>query len=269
MGVSGLTSVVPQPHSSPLSRPEPQPGVFSVGPVTGAEQGQYTCLYQISRGGHLQNSTVSNVVQVTVTDLLPTPSLVLHQQSDVWHLLCGGSSSYPGAVFSLYLEDHALPVTSYQAKVTQHQAMFSVPVQDTPVALYQCEYSVLLGREWSKSERSPLLSVSQDSSYPPTNDGAGVDWPLVVGSLSAVVLFLCAVALLIVVLHRKVKAAAEAKKEREGAQFWTQVHGKDHIVDLTLRRSSLTSQDWTSAHSESRSLWNPLSTFTAPNIPNY
>lgn len=268
----GLSSVAPQPQSSPLSSSEPQPGVFSVGPVTGAEQGQYTCLYQISRGGRLLNSTVSNMVQVTVTDLLPTPSLVLQKQSDVWHLLCGGSPSYPGAVFSLYLADRSLPVDSYQAKVTQHQAVFSVPVQDTPVALYQCEYSVLLGREWSKSERSPSLSVSQDSGYAPEQDPVGVDWPLIVGSLSAVVLFLCAVALLVVVLHRKVKAAAEAKKEREGAQFWTQVHGKDHIVDLTLRRSSFTSQDWGSGHSESASranLWNPLSTFTTPIVPNY
>lgn len=266
----GLKSIGPQPQSSPLSSAEPQPGVFRVGPVTGAEQGRYTCLYQISRGGHVQNSTVSNVVQVTVTDLLPTPSLVLQQQSDIWHLLCGGSPSYPGAVFSLYLADRALPVASYQAKVTQHQAVFSVPVQNTPVALYQCEYSVLLGREWSKSERSPSLSVSQDS-HAPTKD-ADVDWPLIVGSLSAVVLFVCAAALLIVVLHKKVKAAAAAKKEREGAQFWTKVHGKDHVVDLTLRRSSFTSQDWTSGHSESASrsnLWNPVSTFTTPIVPNY
>ncbi|KAJ0032979.1 hypothetical protein NQD34_000086 [Periophthalmus magnuspinnatus] len=152
----GLTAVVPRAQSGLLLSPEPQPGVFSVGPVTGAEQGRYTCLYQVSRGGELHNSTVSNIVQVTVTDLLPTPSLVLDQQSDVWHLLCRGSPAYPGALFSLYVLDRALPVASYQAKVTQHQAVFSVPVQDSAVTLYQCEYSVLLGREWSKSEREPV-----------------------------------------------------------------------------------------------------------------
>ncbi|XP_072319279.1 uncharacterized protein [Eucyclogobius newberryi] len=267
----GFTSVAPQAQSRPLSSPEPQPGVFSVGPVTGAEQGQYTCLYQVNRGGVLRNSTVSNMVQVTVTDLLPTPSLLLQQQSDVWHLLCRGSAAFPGAVFSLCLLNQAQPVETHQAKVTQHQVIFSVPVQDSPVALYQCEYSVLLGRRWSKSERSLPLSISQGNSSVPTSVSSGVDWPLVLGSLSAVVLFFCPLALIFVVLHRKMKAAAEAKKKREEAQFWTQVHGKDHVVDLPLQRSSFTSQDWTThTASASRSqLWNPLSTFTTPIVPNY
>ncbi|KAK7929956.1 hypothetical protein WMY93_006351 [Mugilogobius chulae] len=208
----GLTPVAPQAQSSPLSGPEPQPGVFNVGPVTGAEQGQYTCIYQLSRGGALQNSTVSNMIQVTVTDLLPTPSLILQQKSDVWHLLCRGSPAYPGAVF-----------------------------------LFTCRTVLHL---WKSS---------------------GVDWPLILGSLSAAVLFLCSLALIILVLHRKMKAAAEAKRKREEAQFWTHVHGKDHVVDLTLQRSSFTSQDWTSSNTESASraqLWNPLSTFTTI-VQNY
>lgn len=268
-----MTSIVPQPQSSQVTIPKSQPGVFNVGPVTGAEQGQYSCLYQINMGGgRLLNSTVSNVVHVTVKDLLPTPTLVLKQQSDVWQLLCRGWPSYPGALFSLYLEDHEHPVTTHRTTVTQHQAVFSVPVQDTPVARYQCDYRVLLEREWSNSERSPALLVSQGSSSTPTTVSSGVDWPLVLGSLSAVVLFLCSMVLITVVLHRKVKAAAEAEKKRVEAQFWTHVHGKDHIVDLTLRRGSFTSQDWTSGHTESGSQYqmrNPVSTFTSPIINHY
>lgn len=95
------------------------------------------------------------------SDLLPTPTLVQQQQSDVWHLLCKGSPAYPGAVFSLYLGDHVLPVNVQKAKITEHQVVFPVPVQDTAVAVYQCEYSVLLGMEWSISGRSPPLLVSQ------------------------------------------------------------------------------------------------------------
>lgn len=34
-------------------------------------------------------------------------------------------------------------------------------------------------------------------------DVSGVDWPLILGSFSAVVLFLCSVALVAVVAHRK------------------------------------------------------------------
>lgn len=268
----GMASIIPQPQFSQVSISEPQPGVFSVGPVTGGEQGQYCCIYQIRSRGGLVNSSVSNMVYVTVTDLLPTPTLVQQQQSDVWHLLCKGSPAYPGAVFSLYLGDHVLPVTVQKAKITQHQVVFPVPVQDTAVAVYQCEYSVLLGIEWSISGRSPPLLVSQGGSATPSTDSSGVDWPLVLGSLSAGVLFLCSVALSVVVLHRKVKAVAEAKKKREEARFWTRVHDKDHVVDLTLRRASFTSQDWTSGHTEAASrsqLWNPFSTFTAPISPNY
>ncbi|XP_070684219.1 uncharacterized protein [Pempheris klunzingeri] len=269
---TGATSIVLQPQASQVSNPEPQPGVFTVGPVRGGEEGKYTCLYQITKKRGLVNSTVSNMVQITVTDALPVPTLVLQQQTDVWHLLCTGSPAYPGAVFSLYLADNELPVASHHATLIHHQATFPVPVQDTPMALYQCQYSVLLGRKWSSSERSLSLAVTRGNPPPSSPDLSGVDWPLVLGSFSAVVLFLCSVALVAVVAHRKVKAAAEEKKKRQEAQFWTQVHAKDHVVDLTLRRTSFATQEWASAdtttETASRSpLWNSLSTFTTPIHP--
>lgn len=93
--------------------------------------------------------------------MLPVPTLVLQQQTDIWHLLCTGSPAYPGAVFSLYLADKDLPVATYHAKVIHHEAAFPVPVQDTSVASYQCLYSVLLGRKWSDSERSLPLAVTK------------------------------------------------------------------------------------------------------------
>ncbi|XP_008274794.1 uncharacterized protein LOC103353533 isoform X2 [Stegastes partitus] len=240
-----VTSVTPQSLAGQVSNSEPQPGVFTVGPVRGGEEGEYTCLYQINGKRALVNSTVSNVVQVTIT----------------------GSPAYPGAVFSLYLADNKLPVATYTAKIIHHQAVFPVPVQDTPVALYQCQYSVQLGRKWSNSEQSLPLTVIRGTSSQSSPDSSGVDWPLVLGSFSAVVLFLCSLALVVVVVHRKVKAAAEEKKKRQEAQFWTQLHAKDHIVDLTLRRASFTSQEWDSGETGSASrshLWNPLSTFTTP-----
>ncbi|XP_060940886.1 uncharacterized protein LOC133018522 [Limanda limanda] len=264
----GATPVILQPRSSLVSSSEPQAGVFNVGPVKGGEDGEYTCIYQVTRKRQLVNSTVSNVVQVTVTaDVLPLPTLDLHQQTDVWHLLCTGSPAYPGAVFSLYLADNELPVATHQAKVFQHQASFPVPVQDSLMVLYQCQYSVFLGKTWSNSQRSRPLSVIKGDPTPPSPGVSAVDWPLVLGSFSAVVLFLCSVALVVVVAHRKVKAAAEKKKTREEAQFWTQVHSKDHVVDLTLRRSGFTSQDCINGDTATASrapLWNSLSTFTAP-----
>ncbi|GAA6232344.1 uncharacterized protein LOC108875907 isoform X1 [Lates japonicus] len=267
---TGATSVILQPQASQVSGPEPQPGVFIVGPVNGGEEGEYTCIYQVSRRRQLVNSTVSNMVQVTITDVLPLPTLVLQQQTDIWHLLCTGSPAYPGAVFSLYQVDKESPIASHPAKVILHQATFPLPVQDAPLVLYQCQYSVLLGKIWSDSERSLPLAVTRGISTPSSSDLLGMDWPLVLGSFAAVVLFLSSAVLVVVAAHRKAKATAEKKRKREEAQFWTQVHAKDHVVDLTLRRASYTSQEWTSGDTEtfSRSpFWNPLSTFTTPSHP--
>ncbi|XP_056264817.1 uncharacterized protein LOC130189856 isoform X2 [Pseudoliparis swirei] len=269
---TGSASVTHQPRASRLSNPEPQPGVFSVGPVRGGEEGEYTCIYQITKRKALVNSTVSNVVQITITDALPVPTLVLQQQTDVWHLLCTGSPAYPGAVFSLYLADYELPVSTQHAVMINHHVTIPVPVQDTPLALYQCQYDVLLGGKWSKSERSLPLAVTKGIPPPSSTDLSGVDWPLVLGSFATVVLFLCSVALVVVVARRKVKAAAEEEKKRQDAQFWTQVHAKDHVVELTLRRTSFTSEEWASLditpETASRSpLWNSHSTFTTPIHP--
>nr|XP_019939408.1 PREDICTED: uncharacterized protein LOC109627358 [Paralichthys olivaceus] len=230
----------------------------------------FCCLYRNSGGSYSAFSPYLKLEHQKVylpPDKLPLPTLVLHQQTDVWHLLCTGSPAYPGAVFSLYLADNELPVATHHAKVIQHQATFPVPVQDSPVVLYQCQYSVLLGKTWSNSERSRPLSVIKGVPPPSSPGLSGVDWPLVLGSLSAVVLFLCSVALVVVAAHRTVKATAEKKKTREQAQFWTRVHAKDHVVDLTLRRSSITSQEWINGGTETTSrspLWNSLSTFTTP-----
>uniref|UniRef100_UPI0037E9C91E uncharacterized protein n=1 Tax=Semicossyphus pulcher TaxID=241346 RepID=UPI0037E9C91E len=264
------TSIIQQPQASRVPNTEPQPGLFTVGPVRGGEEGEYTCLYQITKKRGLVNSTVSNAVHITIKDPLPVPTLDLQQQTDVWHLLCRGSAAYPGAVFSLYLADSESPVDTQHATLFEHQVTFPVPVQDTPLASYQCQYSVLLGGAWSHSEHSLPFAVTRGPFPPPSSpDALAVDWPLVLGSFSAVVLFLCSLALVVVVALRKVKAAAEEKKKRQEAQFWTQVHAKDHVVDLTLRRTSLTSQGWASADATretgSRSpLWSSMSTFTTP-----
>ncbi|XP_029906057.1 uncharacterized protein LOC115358291 [Myripristis murdjan] len=267
--VTGETSMVVHPQAMQVSNSKAQPGAFSVGPVTGGEGGSYACIYQITRRRTLINSTISNMVHISITDLLPVPTLTLQQQKGVWHLLCSGSPAYPGAVFTLYLAGNKIPVASHHAPFTHYQAFFPMPVQDAPSAQYQCQYSALLGKEWSSSEYSLPLAVSIGNTTTAAPGLPAVDWPLVLGSFSAVVLFFCAVALVVVVAHRKVQAAADEKKKRKEAQFWTQVHSKDHVVDLTLRRDSFSSQGWAnegrSAETASRSpLWNPLSTFTNP-----
>lgn len=64
---TGETSVIPAPPARQASNLEPLPGVFSVGPVSGQEEGEYTCIYQVSRERGQINSTVSNKVRITIT----------------------------------------------------------------------------------------------------------------------------------------------------------------------------------------------------------
>lgn len=105
--------------------------------------------------------TVALMYCCMFTDLLPKPTLVLQQQKEVWHLLCAGSPSYPGGVYSLYLGTDQLPVATHSVASTHHQVTFSVPVQDMSAGLYQCQYSVLLGKKWSHSDRSFPLVITR------------------------------------------------------------------------------------------------------------
>ncbi|MED6273934.1 hypothetical protein CHARACLAT_011343 [Characodon lateralis] len=221
----------------------------------------YCCLYKNQEGLF---SLFSPYLQLKQKGVLPVPSLVLQQQTDVWHLLCTGSPAYPGSMFSLYVAGNEFPVATYHAKALQHQVTFPVPVQDSPVTFYQCQYTALLGSMWSTSKRSAPVALTTGMSPPSSK---GVDWPLVLGSFFAAVLFLCSLVFVVVLAKRKVKSAAEEKKRRQQAQFWTKVHAQDHIVDLTLRSTSFTSQEWACRDTEApsrSSLWNPLSTFTTP-----
>ncbi|KAM9818770.1 uncharacterized protein LOC133151635 isoform X1 [Syngnathus typhle] len=258
-------SVSSQHHDVGVSKLESQAGVFSVGPVKRGEGGEYACIYRTAIAGDIFNSTLSNKIRITVRDDLPVPTLVLQRDKLVWHMLCTGSPAYPGPVFTLYLLDRQLPVASQHAHLTSHKITFPVPVQDTLVASYQCQYSILLGGKWIYSERSRPLAISKGLPSPSPADVSSVDWPLILGSLSTVVLFLCSLGLLVVVVLKKVKAAADEKKRRLEAKFWTRVHAKDPVVDLTLRCPSVTSQEWASGDTTARSpLWNSHTTFTNP-----
>ncbi|XP_041723384.1 uncharacterized protein LOC121554013 isoform X2 [Coregonus clupeaformis] len=242
------------PQASLASRSTAQTGAFRLGPVRGGEGGSYTCLYQVTvpcQGP--TNSTASHPVLVTVTELLPVPTLSLQRQAGEWALVCTGSPAFPGARFSLYQLGSSFPDATRSAPVTRHRALFalsSLPAQDGPLSdQYQCQYSALLGAEWSHSERSPPLAVSRviekTTTSPPSSPGlTGVDWPLVVGSLSALVLVITAMVGMGVAVQRKVKAMAEEKRKREGALLWAKLHSGDHVLDLTLKRVSITSQEW-------------------------
>ncbi|KAM9491705.1 uncharacterized protein ACWYII_003797 isoform 2-T2 [Salvelinus alpinus] len=272
-----MGSSMVHPQASLVSHSTAKTGAFHLGPVRGGEGGSYTCLYQVTvpRQGPA-NSTASHPVLVTVTELLPVPTLSLQSQAGEWALVCTGSPAFPGARFSLYHLGSTFPDATRSAPATRHRALFplsSLPAQDGPLSdHYQCQYSSLLGAEWSHSERSPLLAVprviDKTTISPPSSPGlTGVDWPLVLGCLSVVVLFFIVLVGVGVAVQRKVKVIAEEKRKREGALLWAKLHSGDHVLDLTLKRVSITSQEWGNDDSAAETAfsrsppWRTLSTF--------
>ncbi|KAG7491596.1 hypothetical protein MATL_G00005310 [Megalops atlanticus] len=239
---------------------------FDVGPVRGEEGGFYTCLYQVTLPEH---------------ELLPAPTLSLGQDpKDEFRkvLECTGSPSYPGAQFSLLHVASSLPVSVRRAPPARHTVLFPLPVHQRDPDRYQCQYSVLLGDSWGESERSRPLTVLSPTEKdvvtapPPPPPPGSIDWPLVAGSVSAVLLFLVVLAGLGIAIHRKVKAVALERQKREQAHFWTCLHSRDHILDITLNRVSIGSQEWGPSvraplrSSSSPTPQYPLSTFLDPPI---
>ncbi|XP_045547060.1 uncharacterized protein isoform X2 [Salmo salar] len=216
-----MGSSMVHPQASLVSHSTAQTGAFHLGPVRGGEGGSYTCLYQVTvpRQGPA-NSTASHPVLVTVTELLPVPTLSLQSQAGEWALVCTGSPAFPGARFSLYRLGSTFPDATRSAPATRHRALFVLSSQDGPLSdQYQCQYSSLLGAEWSHSERSPLLAVPRvienTTISPPSSPGlTGVDWPLVLGCLSVVVLFFIVLVGVGVAVQRKVKVIVEEKRKR-------------------------------------------------------
>lgn len=62
---TGATSVILNPKASRVSN-APLPGLFTVGPVRKGDEGEYTCIYQISKKRGLVNSTASNAIEIIV-----------------------------------------------------------------------------------------------------------------------------------------------------------------------------------------------------------
>ncbi|XP_035260594.1 leukocyte immunoglobulin-like receptor subfamily B member 2 isoform X2 [Anguilla anguilla] len=234
---------------------------FHVGPMRGGEGGSYTCVYRVvlPGGGHA-NSIASAPVHITVSELLPRPTLSLLDPDPGDQgvtVRCTGPQAYPGAQFTLFRLGSLLPVSSRPADHTRHEVYFTLPVlrpdpdPDPDPEQYQCQYSVLLGQHWSESERSLPITVpsptgtnfipAEVSPPPSPSPFSAPDWRLIAGCVSAVLLFLVLLIGLGIGVHRTVKALAEKKKRREEDRFW-KPHAMDHTLDLTLRPISIGSQ---------------------------
>ncbi|XP_062404120.1 uncharacterized protein LOC134094547 isoform X2 [Sardina pilchardus] len=142
-------------------------------------------------------------------------------------------------------------------------------------ALYSCQYQMIVSSDLtiSSSASKPLTVTLSDHQNTGGAGGAGgeggeggeeaTDWPMVVGAISAAVLFLAIVMGLGLVVHKKVKDAAKKRKTREEAKFWGTVRARDHNVDLPISRLSACFKD-TGPVNADYAVPKSLSTFANP-----
>ncbi|XP_043098540.1 alpha-1B-glycoprotein-like isoform X2 [Puntigrus tetrazona] len=216
---------------------------FSVKTMGREDGGEYVCLYQLksSKTGQV-NSTASQPVHITVIELpVPTLSLSRHMGGV---MECVGSPSYPQGFFYLFRVGVLSPEATHQASLTEHSARFPIPTHYERGAQYQCQYSVALGKSNAYSKMSSPVTIPCITGYhecTPTSTGS-TDLALIIGSVSAGVLFLMVVGILCFAVHRHLKNMSERRRQRNQEKFWQHVHSRDHVADLTLQRLDIASE---------------------------
>ncbi|XP_073726875.1 uncharacterized protein [Misgurnus anguillicaudatus] len=221
--------------------------LFSVKTMGREDSGEYVCLYQLTlpKTGQV-NSSTSQPVHITVIDL-PVPTLSL-SKNDV--LECVGSPSYPQASFSLFRVGSLLPEATRLFSLTEVRGKFPIPNHYDQGEQYQCQYTVQMGNSNLYSKMSlpvnlPCIKGKQCTpSSPDTSKTGKVDLVLIIGSVSAGVLFLMVVSLLSFAIHRHIKTMAERRRKREQDKLWQQIHIRDPIFDLPRQPFDCNSQDF-------------------------
>ncbi|XP_051563695.1 uncharacterized protein LOC127446643 isoform X2 [Myxocyprinus asiaticus] len=141
---------------------------------------------------------------------------------------------------------------------------------------YMCLYQITLpkmGQMNSTASQPVYINVIGHHLCTPSSAGntGNTDLALIVGSVSAGVLVLMAVSLLGFAIHRHVKATAVSRRQREQEKLWNHVHSRDHIVDLTLQRVDIGSEDFGRAFKRRPSVSEPIydcpmTTFINPTV---
>ncbi|KAL4647942.1 hypothetical protein GN956_G8243 [Arapaima gigas] len=217
---------------------------FHVVRERGTRWKSYCCLYQNSIGVY---SVFSPYLELRAsTRLLQAPTLSLvHQPSEDGArlgLLCRGSPQYHSAVFSLHHPGSSRTLATKSAPLVHNSVHFSLPTHHQHMDQYQCQYSVMVDKEWNESERSLPLAVpvftemamnTTPPSQPPTKEHPGdTDWPMITGSISAIVLIMVVLTLLGFMMHWKGTCTMTLPANREEARFWHHMHSLDHVVGI-------------------------------------
>ncbi|XP_023647611.1 uncharacterized protein [Paramormyrops kingsleyae] len=181
--------------------------------------------------------------------VLPVPLLTQEHSQTRGNvdLLCRAPPGHGGVMFQLYQDKNLVDNVSFTGNTPEARFTLKMhlAMEKRFCCLYQDQDKVY--SHFSQYMKPVETNLNTAAVPPPalSDDGGEVDWPLIAGSLSASILFMAALGCLGFAVYMKVKALAEKRRKREEALFWHHMHATDRVVDLTLRRISVGSQDWT------------------------
>ncbi|XP_072884317.1 scavenger receptor cysteine-rich domain-containing protein DMBT1-like isoform X1 [Hemitrygon akajei] len=148
---------------------KPSPGfavTFSIANVTRADNGNYTCSYQLKRSGELYNSTESDIVPVTVTEELQRPSISVLRASTEFvpgedvKFRCSASSMFGEITFYLYKVGESGPIVSVGPSAASNGILNVEKIDSFQESFFTCMFKVSIGSRLYSSTHSDRVKIS-------------------------------------------------------------------------------------------------------------
>ncbi|XP_072102526.1 scavenger receptor cysteine-rich domain-containing protein DMBT1-like isoform X1 [Mobula birostris] len=142
---------------------------FSVSNVTQADDGNYTCSYQLKRSGKLYNSTKSDPVSVTVTEELQRPSISVLRVSTEFvpgedvKFRCSASSMFSDITFYLYKVGESGPIASVGPSAASNAILNVENLTSFQESFFTCMFKVSAGSRLYSSTHSDRVKISVSS----------------------------------------------------------------------------------------------------------
>ncbi|XP_078393099.1 antigen WC1.1-like [Cetorhinus maximus] len=139
---------------------------FSIANLTYADNGYYLCLYQLKRSGKLYNSSESERVKVTVTDVLLRPSISVLRTSGMFvqgeavNFRCSSASVFAVITFYLYKVGESGPVASVGPTSASSAILTIHNISMHQEGYFTCMFKVLINHKMHSSTHSDRVQVA-------------------------------------------------------------------------------------------------------------
>ncbi|XP_038644336.1 uncharacterized protein LOC119960802 [Scyliorhinus canicula] len=138
---------------------------FSIANLTYGDDGSYFCRYQLKRSGRLYNSTESDRVNVTVTDVLLRPSISVLRSSGAFiqgesvNFRCSSSSVFAVITFYLYKVGESGSITSVGPTSVSSSILTIRNISLSQEGFFTCMFKVLINGKTYASTHSDRVQI--------------------------------------------------------------------------------------------------------------